>query len=268
MLSLMALAASPLACVRENPAFDANEEFAEGSIDTGEGDGDGDTGDGDGDTGDGDGDGDSGDGDTGDGDGDTGDGDGDTGDGDGDTGDGDGDTGDGDGDTGDGDGDTGDGDGDGDVDLCVVPLPPNGDVFPFQTHSLAEIQTTDAPNFHLAPENCHLLMFCRATQDFCDPMNLYMAKVYSNGMAYVGESYMAAQALQLRFHPGGGLCDGSTLNLDPSQSVALQVWNGQAFEWLPIRLPCLKDYNIPLYIAEDGSTYWDIELTDPAALWD
>jgi hypothetical protein len=259
----LALAASPLACVRENPAFNLDEEFAEESIETDDGDGDS-----------GDGDGDSGDGDPGDGDGDSGDGDGDPGDGDGDgdPGDGDGDPGDGDGDPGDGDGDgdpgDGDGDGDGDPieDLCLTPLPLE-DYFPFQTASLAEIQTNNAPNFDLAPANCHLMMICNATQDFCDPMHLYMAKVYSNGLAYVGESYADPVALQIRFHPGGGQCGGASLDLDPSQSISLQVWNGQNFEQLQIRLPCLTDYNVPLYVAEDGSTFWDIELTSPAALW-
>ncbi|HVI03133.1 MAG TPA: hypothetical protein VM869_30765, partial [Enhygromyxa sp.] len=197
--------------------------------------------------------------------------DGDPGDGDGDSGDGDGDSGDGDGDSGDGDGDSGDGDGDGDGDpieeLCLMPLPLE-DFFPFKTQSLAEIHTSSAPNFHLAPENCHLLMFCPAAQNLCDPRHSYMAKVYSNGMAYVGESYAEPQALQLRFFPGGGLCEGASLDLDPSQSVSLQIWNGQGFELLPIRLPCLKDYDVPLYVAEDGSTFWDIELTAPAALWD
>jgi hypothetical protein len=130
------------------------------------------------------------------------------------------------------------------------------------------IDTNNAPNFDLAPQNCHLIMFCPATQDFCDPNNLYMAKAYSNGPSYIGESYGDAQALQIRFHPGGGECMGATLDLDPTQSVSLQVWNGQAFEPFPIRLPCLTDYNVPLYVSEDGSTFWDIELTLPAALWE
>jgi hypothetical protein len=273
VLALAALAASPLACVRENPAFDTNE-FAEESV--GSGDGDGDTGDGDGDSGDGDGDSGDGDGDSGDGDGDSGDGDGDSGDGDGDTGDGDGDTGDGDGDSGDGDGDTGDGDGDGDTgdgdgdgepmeELCLMQAPVQG-FLPFQTYSLGPIDANNAPNFDLAPLNCHLMMICPATQDFCDPMHTYMAKAYSNGATFVGESYNDLQALQIRFHPGGGQCLGASLDLDPSQSFSVQIWNGQ-FEQFPIRLPCLTDYNVPIYVSEDGSTFWDIELTLPAALW-
>jgi hypothetical protein len=254
VLALAALTASPLACVRDNPAFDFEDELAE------EESGDSDSGDGDGD---------SGDGDSGDGDGDSGDGDGDSGDGDGDPGDGDGDgdSGDGDGDSGDGDGDSGDGDGEPMEDLCVIFLPVDN-YTPLQVESLSEIETENAPNFDLAPENCHLLMICPATQDFCDPMHPFMAKTYSSGMAFVGGSYPDPQALQIRFHPGGGQCDGASLDLDPSQSIALQIWNGQAFELLPIRLPCLEDYDVPLYIANDGSTFWDIELTSPAALWD
>jgi hypothetical protein len=271
VLAWAALVASPVACLRDNPAFDTTE-FAEESAESGEGDGDGEGGDGDGDTGDGDGDTGDGDGDSGDGDGDSGDGDGDSGDGDGD---GDGDTGDGDGDgdedSGDGDGDdSGDGDGDGDGDpieeLCLMPLPME-DFFPFQIESLSVIQTNNAPNFDLAPEDCHLMMVCPATQDFCDPMNLYMAKVYSNGATYIGESYGDPQALQIRFHAGGGQCGVASLDLDPTQSISLQFWNGQGFELLPIRLPCLSDYNVPIYVAQDGSTFWDIELTSPAALW-
>jgi hypothetical protein len=122
--------ALPLACQKDNPAFDLGDVGETRSTSDGElssnGEGNTSAGDGDPNTGDGDGDHTTGDGDgdhtTGDGDGEptTGDGDGEptTGDGDGDpnTGDGDGDpnTGDGDGDpnTGDGDGDKGDGDGD------------------------------------------------------------------------------------------------------------------------------------------------------------
>jgi hypothetical protein len=111
------------------------------------------------------------------------------------------------------------------------------------------------------------MLFCPATQNVCSPRSPYMAKVYSNGFAYIGESYPDPQALQIRFHPGGGQCGGASLNLDPSQSISLQVWNGQAFELLPIRLPCLDDYDVPLYVAEDGSTFWDIALTSPASLW-
>jgi hypothetical protein len=273
MLALAALTASPLACVRENPAFDIHEI---GEETVASGDGDGDPGDGDGESGDGDGDSGDGDGDSGDGDGDTGDGDGDgdSGDGDGDSGDGDGDgdSGDGDGDgdgdmgDGDGDGDTGDGDGDPIEELCLMPLPLD-DFFPFQIESLSQVQTNNAPNFHLAPEECHLMMFCPATQEFCDPMHSFMLKVYSNGSTFVGDSYVEPQALQIRLHPGGGLCNGATLDLDPSMSIALQVWNGQGFERLQIRLPCLNDYNVPIYVAQDGSTFWDIGLTQPAALW-
>jgi hypothetical protein len=274
MLALAALAASPLACVRDNPAFDTND-FAEESV--GSGDGDGDTGDGDGDSGDGDGDSGDGDGDSGDGDGDSGDGDGDSGDGDGDgdsgDGDGDGDSGDGDGDgdgdtgdgDGDGDGDTGDGDGDPIEELCQTRLSME-DFFPFQTHSLSVIDTNNAPNFDLAPQNCHLMMICTATQDFCDPMHDYMVKIYSNGNTVVGVPFNDPQSLQIRFHPGGGFCGQASLDLDPSQSISLQFWNGQ-FQQLPVRLPCLTDYNVPIYVAQDGSTFWDFDLTMPAALW-
>jgi hypothetical protein len=267
VLALAALVASPLACVRDNPAFDM-DGFAEETAGSGDGDGDGDSGDGDGDSGDGDGDSGDGDGDSGDGDGDSGDGDGDSGDGDGD---GDGDSGDGDGDSGDGDGDgdTGDGDGDGDgepmEDLCPV-APPIEPSPPFQIESLSLIDTADAPNFDLAPLNCHLMMICPAAADFCDPMHPYMAKVYSNGATHIGDSSNVPVPLQVRFHPGGGFCGGASLDLEPSQSIELQYWNG-GFVLLPVRMPCLHDYNVPFYIAQDGSTFWDIGLTLPAALW-
>jgi hypothetical protein len=138
---------------------------------------------------------------------------------------------------------------------------------PFQTHSLAEIDPTNAPNFDLAPLNCHLMMFCPATQDGCSPMSPYMAKIYSNGNLVIGDNYLDPQALQIRIHPGGGQCGGASLDLEPSQSISLQFWNGQQFQDLQIRMPCLKDYNVPFYVAQDGSTFWDIELTQPAALW-
>jgi hypothetical protein len=109
-------------------------------------------------------------------------------------------------------------------------------------------------------------MICPAAADFCDPMHPYMAKVYSNGATHIGDSSNVPVPLQVRFHPGGGFCGGASLDLEPSQSIELQYWNG-GFVLLPVRMPCLHDYNVPFYIAQDGSTFWDIGLTLPAALW-
>jgi hypothetical protein len=58
------------------------------------------------------------------------------------------------------------------------------------------------------------------------------------------------------------------LSVDPSQSLGIEFWNGQALEILPVRLPCLTEYNVPIYIAYDGSTFWDSGFGDPASLWD
>jgi hypothetical protein len=238
-----------LACARLNPAFDERDTFADGDSD----DGDSDDGDSDGKDSDSDS-ADSNDGDPGDGD-----------PGDGDPGDGDGDPGDGDGDPGDGDGDPGDGDGD--PTSCVAA--PIFDAYPaFLTPHVTYLEPSNAPNFLDAPYRCHLLVVCKADQEVCDGIQPYVAKVYSGGEVFPGVDAMSGSPLQMRFHPGGEDCFGATLDLDPSQFVGIEhVTENQDFSILGVRLPCLTDYDVPLYIAEDGSTFWNIELSDPAALW-
>jgi hypothetical protein len=259
----VAVVLTTLACTRVNPAFDSTSGLDE-TTKTGGLDGDtgaevGSTGaedGGDGDLGDGDGDHDGGDGD-GDGEGDTGDGD--SGDGDGDT-----DTGDGDGDTGDGDGDTGDGDGD----PACNPEPDGQEHLPFLIASLGWIETSTAPNFAFALENCHLMVVCAAEALECDGEAPYLAKVYSSGNVFAGAGLPEDSALQIRFQSGGGECGANdALELDPSQSIGLSYWNGQAEALLEVRMPCLEEYDVPVYVDTFGSTFWDPALSDPAALW-
>jgi hypothetical protein len=231
----LAVALASSACVRDNPAFDPDDGFGDDSDeDLGDGDGDPTTGDGDGDP--------------------------TTGDGDTDptTGDGDGDT---DPTTGDGDGDT-----DPDPNACLVTEPAD-DYFPFQVESLGGLLTAGAPSFASAPEDCLLVMVCAAAQATCNPDTPYVAKVYSNGAEHVGQSLPQPGGLQLRFHLGGGECQGAGLQLTQSDSFGLVFWNGQAFQELKARMPCLDEFDVPLYVASNGSTFWDPGLSQAAALW-
>ena len=234
--ALLGLAvASTSACLLPNPAFDEADELADGTgadeqDPSGEGDpsGDGDP------TGDPSGDGDP------------------TGD---PSGDGDGDA------TGDGDGD------DPNLDECLFNEQPLAGL-PFVTASFASLDTNPAPGFESAPQNCHLVMVCSANQDACNPETAYMIKRYSSGETFVGNGFMAPQPIQIRFHPGGGECGDAALELDPRQRLELGHWDQlQMIIQLKVRLPCLSEYDVPIYVAADGSSFWDPDLTEPAALW-
>ena len=247
------VALTSLACTQANPAFDGLGEGSESSstesdptLGSGDGDGDPSTGDGDGEP------------PTGDGDPSTGDGDGDP-----DTGDGDGD---GDPDTGDGDGDpnTGDGDGDPIEELCD-PGEWVEDKFHFLTSSLGQVDMGPAPGFADAPYQCHLFVICPADQDECHDESPYILKGHSNGDVFAGNGgNIEPGPIQLVFWPGPMPC-GEPLELDPSQYLAIDYWDGM-WKVLKIRLPCYDEYGLPLYVATDGSTFWDLDFAEPAAL--
>lgn len=252
-----------LACTRTNPAFDGVGEASE-TTDASTSDPTSLSGDGDGDPSSGDGDGEP---DPGDGDGEPGSESSESsesetsGDGDGDP-----DSGDGDGDSGDGDGEPDPGDGDGDpIDPLCDPGEWIEDAFPFETASLGFVDTSAAPGFDAAPYACHEFVICRAEQPQCDGDSPYLVKGISNGDVFAGQGNdVDPGPLQLRFWPGPLPCE-EPLELDPSQYFGADYWTGQ-WAVIKIMLPCYEEYGAPLYIGEDGSTFWDPELTEPAAL--
>jgi hypothetical protein len=255
--SSFVIALGLVACTRINPAFDDLDELGyeseTGDGDPGDGDGDSTTGDGDGDTST-----------TGDGDGDTST----TGDGDGDpstTGDGDGDTST----TGDGDGDTsttGDGDGD-DPALCSEPI----DVDPYVAVLVGGVISLDvipAPGFAQQEPDCQTLTVCNAEQPGCGPQTPYLARINSGGVSMPGVTLNQSAALQIHFSPGKPSCGMPPLVLGAGQYVKIHATNNNNNPTVvEALLPCFQGTELQLWVGNDGSTFYDAGLSQPAALW-
>ncbi|HVI04210.1 MAG TPA: hypothetical protein VM869_36215 [Enhygromyxa sp.] len=246
-----------LACVQVNPAFDELDELGDGESGESErGDGDGDRGDGDGEAGDGDpGDGD-GDGAPGDGDGEPGDGDGEPGDGEGD----DGEPGDGDGD---GESDTGDGDGDN-------PLCEPGsfdDALPAVVGGAVMVDASKAPGFVEQDLDCQVLVICNGKQELCSTQTPYIAQLSSGGLMVPGVALMEPAPIRVHFQPGKPSCGMPPLILDPTQYLEISWIGNNLPETIQVRLPCFEGTVLDLWVAQDGSTFYDEQLTDEAAIW-
>jgi hypothetical protein len=248
----IALSLGVLACTRLNPAFE--EELGEDGDETRgdsaekgeehEGDGDGS------------------DGHEGDGDPTTGDGDPTTGDGDPTTGDGDPTTGDGDPTTGDGDPTTGDGDPNGLV--CEFPTPLIA-YDPATAKAITHVDISHAPGFHNA-SSCWAMSLCPADQS-CEPFDssvLYW--IDSTGDGESGFSQNLPVSLRLSIRPLSLECPDPML-LDSSQWFDVHVSDGGGVEIIKVRLPCTAQKELDLWIGYDGSTFWNSDLTIPAALW-
>jgi hypothetical protein len=194
-------------------------------------------------------------------------GDGDPGDGDGDTGDGDGGTGDGDGDGDSGDGDSGDGDGD--PIACEPPGEPVDPHNPLVLNSVSGVDATNAPQFDVGyPADCYTVTICVAAQGTCGPTSSFLARYRNGGAFSMGSMSLALTPIKLAFHSGTNPC-GEPLMWGTEQSLELiynDMPNGQ-HKTVSILLPCLDGDPPTVWVGADGSTFWDPELTLPAALW-
>ena len=191
--------------------------------------------------------------------------------GDADVGDGDGDTGDGDGDTGDGDGDTGDGDGDGDGDPAELCEPDEilEPYAPLMANEVTNISAVNAPQFDAYPAECYAMKICAAAQTNCNVSSNALGRYYSGGPFSPGTNALAPTPIKIAFYGGPASC-GMPLILGPLQSFELEYSNGDgATKTVSLRVPCLNgDGDVPpLWVGEDGSTFWDADLTEAAALW-
>lgn len=237
-----------LACVRANPAFDELDELGdESGAERGDGDGDGDESV-DGDAGDGDGDGD----DQGDGDSD------DQGDGDGD---GD-DNGDGDGEPSESESETGDGDGD--DDLCT-PAPSVQDPPPLLVEGEIAIDVSDAPGFAEQEAGCLRLIVCHADQNSCEA-NTDPFAILQSGMISTEGQVPELAPIRIAFRSGNPSCAEPVLVLDPYQRVNIAYLEAdQTPKTLKVYLPCFEGLELDLWVAADGSSYYDAQLQDLAA---
>ncbi|KIG19111.1 Alkaline phosphatase [Enhygromyxa salina] len=188
--------------------------------------------------------------------------------GDGDPGDGDPeDTGDGD--SGDGDGDntdtdTGDGDGDGDPEACVLEEP-NGPYAVLELDGIEGMEMNGAPEFNAIRQNCYSITICPAEQGNCGINTSFLGRHPSGGMFAKGGSGVLTP-IKVVVHPGPALC-GQPALFTTQQSFELNYVVSAVENSVSVRLPCFEGNDTTLFIAEDGSSFWDSKLTDPAALW-
>ena len=219
-----------LACVQVNPAFDELDEL---------------------------GDGESGESERGDGDGDRGDGDGEPGEGDGD---GDGEPGDGD-----GDGESDTGDGDGDNTLCEPGS--FDDATPAVVGGAVMVDASKAPGFVEQDLDCQVLVICNGKQELCSTQTPYIAQLSSGGLMVPGVALMEPAPIRVHFQPGKPSCGMPPLILDPTQYLEISWIGNNLPETIQVRLPCFEGTVLDLWVAQDGSTFYDEQLTDEAAIW-
>jgi hypothetical protein len=177
---------------------------------------------------------------------------------------GDGDPGDGDSGDGDGDGDGDPGDGDGDP-ACLAGEPT--DPYPaFHLKAVGGITAMGAPEFDAYAVDCHALTICSATQGNCTLTSSFLGRYRSGGNYGQGNPSGMLIPIKLQFHGGPASC-GLPLVLGAQQSFELVYNIDGSTSTIDILVPCIDGDTPPLYVAEDGSTFWDAGLTQPAALW-
>lgn len=206
------------------------------------------------------------------------------GDGDGNTttpGDGDGDgtagmtrggDGDGDGPTGEENAETDETAGDGDGDAPVDDCDPGEVMEPYSSLESTFVFHIDAsgfPAFLGAPVDCYRITVCPAGQPDCGFSPNFMALMFSGeNIVYVNpDGPNLSTPLQLVIGPGDGDNNCPALIIEPLQTLEIGVELGMSDDFVDVLLPCSEEEVTKLFIADDGSTFWNSELTEPAALW-
>ncbi|EDM74697.1 hypothetical protein PPSIR1_40779 [Plesiocystis pacifica SIR-1] len=151
--------------------------------------------------------------------------------------------------------------------LCE-PSEPLDTYFNFSHASLANLETGSAPGFNQLPEGCYTLLVCSVALLDCEPEDIghyLLKKVSGTDTVSAGESPGVAAPIYLRIVEGPQPC-GEPLYIGPEQSIGVAYFEF-GFETLPVRLPCYDEPGLDVFLASDGSTFWDEALEDPAALW-
>jgi hypothetical protein len=168
------------------------------------------------------------------------------------------------GDTDGGDGDAGDGDpGDGDPDLVCEFTTPLDPYEPALASMITHVDLANAPGF-VSDTACWTLAFCAADQD-CSADGVPLKYEVDSTGSYVAN--ISAQVVPLRLTIRPKLDCDAPMQLDTTQTFEVHVPIGANSEILSVRLPCIETHELDLWIGHDGSTFWNSDLSDPAALW-
>ncbi|KIG13831.1 hypothetical protein DB30_07486 [Enhygromyxa salina] len=116
------------------------------------------------------------------------------------------------------------------------------------------------------PPGCVAVTACRAEQAQCNVQSPFLARRSNGGNVVVGNFADPATPIKLAFGPGPSPC-GMPVEFALGDALKLGVvFNSNRRESAVLPLPCFSGPSLVLYVGKDGSTFYDEELLEPAAL--
>ena len=130
---------------------------------------------------------------------------------------------------------------------------------PLRIADLTAIDAMSLDGFNAAMFRCKSLAVCGLTQ-----ASLYysgfLGSVQSDDEFYSdGDELADGQAVKIQIAGGAqSSCTGAAMSIDGGESIVLTFNNGQQ---LIVYFPAFQGTELLLYVADDGSTYYDSEMT-------
>jgi hypothetical protein len=133
---------------------------------------------------------------------------------------------------------------------------------PLEIADLTMIDAMYLDGFHAAGFRCKSLSVCGVMQQ-CIYYSSFLGSVQSAEAAYSDGDLLAdGQAVKIRIANGAKSdCTDTPVSIDDGESIILGFNNGQQL-W--VYFPPYQGQELVLYVATDGSTYYDAEMTELA----